>query len=215
MNLDDFEAHLNHIAPGFRCYECGDRDEKLVFIARVDNRIRPAANASMLVLMEHLLGSVSEAMKPFYMKHDGVLMYDDRLETKWSGGVFRSAGMKFFPVENWEQTTQDMQDMLSDMGWKTDDTPNGMIRGVAFGEIPHSGNYFAVETEGTNVGKVFYIDHDDCQGEPIAQSFQEFLDSIVLDPVDFMNRHGCYTSYSDGITDIQWIPQQYIADLGT
>ena len=48
--------------------------------------------------------------------------------------------------------------------------------------------------------------------EPIAGSFEEFLDSIVANPADFLYRRGCYTRYSDGKTDIQWIPKQYVAE---
>jgi hypothetical protein len=46
---------------------------------------------------------------------------------------------------------------------------------------------------------------------PIAESFEEFLDSILADPADFLNHLGCYTRYSDGKTDIQWIPKEYVA----
>jgi hypothetical protein len=39
MSLVDFEAHLKHSAPGFRCYRCGDRTEESTFLARVKNEV--------------------------------------------------------------------------------------------------------------------------------------------------------------------------------
>ena len=38
------------------------------------------------------------------------------------------------------------------------------------------------------------------------------MDSIVANPADFLYRRGRYTRYSDGKTDIQWIPKQYVAE---
>src|SRR5262249_28444794 len=99
-----------------------------------------------------------------------------------------------------------------EMGWSEEDMPDWLRQGIAFAEIPHSANYFIIQPNGEDAGKVFYADHDDFQPAPFANSFEEFLDSIVANPADFLNRLGCYNRYSHGKTDIQWIPKEYVPD---
>ena len=84
-------------------------------------------------------------------------------------------------------------------------------QGIVFGEIPRSGNYFLLPPSGEHGGQVFYDDHDGFHEEPIAGSFEGFLDSIIADPADFLYRLGCFARYSDGKTDIQWIPKEFVS----
>ena len=102
MGLADFEAHLKHLASGFRCYDCGDRAEKATFLARVKNQIKPPADEHALTNINKLLGSAATPVKQFYAEHDGVLMYKDSLTSRWSGGEFEAAGVAFFPVKEWQ-----------------------------------------------------------------------------------------------------------------
>ena len=91
-----------------------------------------------------------------------------------------------------------------------DEMPEWIMQGIAVGEIPQSGNYFVIQPNGEDAGKVFYANHDGFEPESIADSFEEFLGSIINDPANFLYRMGCYTRYSDGKTDIQWIPKEYV-----
>jgi hypothetical protein len=205
MSLAKFEAHLVQQASGFRCYACGDRKEKATFLARVKNHLKPPADQSALYTIDKLLGAAGTKIKQFYAKHDGVLMYEDTLWSRWSGGDYKTAGIAFFPVDEWQEKSYEMR-----KGWPLEDMPVWLQEGIAFGEIPHSANYFVIQPRGTNAGKVFYRDHDDFREKPIAGSFTAFLNSILADPADFLNRLGCYTLYTDGKTDIQWIPKEYV-----
>jgi hypothetical protein len=211
MSLADFETHLNHTAPGFRCYRGGGRTEEPAFLASVKNRMNPPADMLALSTIDNILGVAGAMIKQFYAKHDGVLMYEDSLSTRWSRGEFVAAGVAFFPVSDWKKKSAEMRDSLLSMGWSGDDMPDWIRQGIAFGEIPHSANYFVIQTSGEHAGKVFYADHDDYQPDPIAGTFEEFVDSILADPADFLNRLGCYTRYSDGKTKTQWIPKEYVA----
>ena len=58
--------------------------------------------------------------------------------------------------------------------------------------------------------KVFYANDDDDQDEAIAGSLGELPESIVADSADFLFRIGCYTRYSDGKSEIQWIPREFV-----
>src|SRR5438105_2599738 len=124
MSLADFEAHLKHLAPGFRCYACGDRAKKVTFLARVKNRMNPPADKHALSNIEKLLGSGASTIKQFYAKHDGVLMYEDTLSRRWSGGEFQAAGVAFFPVAEWQEKSNEMRESLAAMGWSQEDMPD-------------------------------------------------------------------------------------------
>jgi hypothetical protein len=215
MSLADFETHLNDAAPGFRCYDCGDCSETPTFLALVKHRVNPAADEAALSTIDKLLGAAGTTIKQFYVRHDGVLLYEDTLTTRWSGGEYAAAGVAFFPVSEWHDKSAEMRESLLDMGWSEDDVPDWLRHVIVFGEIPHSANYFVIQPSGEHAGKVFYADHDDYQEDPIASSFEEFIDSILADPADFLNCLGCYTRYSDGKTEIQWIPKQYVTGIGS
>jgi hypothetical protein len=212
MRLADFEAHLNHPAPAFRCYRCGDRTERPTFLARVRNQVNSPADQLALSTIDKLLGAAGATIKQFYAKCDGVLMYQDTHSTRWSGGEFEAAGVAFFPVSEWQGKSAEMREGLLTMGWSADDMPEWLRQGIAFGEIPHSANYFVMQPSGEDAGKVFYADHDAFEPDPVAGSFEEFLDSILANPADFLYRMGCFARYSDGKTAIQWIPKEYVAE---
>jgi hypothetical protein len=101
---------------------------------------------------------------------------------------------------------------MTAMGFEEDDMPDWFHRGVVFGEIPRSANYFVIQPSGDGAGQVFYCDHDDLRTEPIAESFEDLLRMIVKEPPGFLYQCGCFTRYSDGKTDIQWIPKEYVPD---
>lgn len=211
MSLAEFELHLNDPAPCFHCYNCFDRDEKPVFVARIRNRINSPADSMALSTIDLLLGASANAIKQFYAKHDGVLMYEDSQLKRWSAGTYRAAGIKFFRVNEWREESEEMRRSLVSMGWDEKDMPDWLRQGIAFGEIPQSANYFVIYPSSGSAAKVYYADHDDFQPNAIADSFEEFLRGILDDPADFLYRMGCYTVYSDGKTNIEWIPRHYVA----
>jgi hypothetical protein len=179
--------------------------ERLDLTARVSSDLNPPASAELLAVIESQLGEAGEPFKQLYSLHDGMTLYrDSRSDT---------AGISFFPVEEWSARSQDMRDDLTSMGWPDDEMPVWLKEGIAFGEIPHSANFFVVGV-GEDAGKIFYADHDDFRDAPIAENLEEFLDRIRSDPADFLYQCGCYTRYEDDETDIQWIPKEYVADVG-
>ena len=204
MSLADFEIHLNHPAPAFRCYACGDASEELAFLARVKNRLNPPATDEDIAELDALLGGQFDDAREFYKRHNGLLLYEDTRSD--------AAGLELFPIGEWRYRSEGMREQFAEMGFEESDDPDGLLKGIAFGEICHSANYFTFQTTGPHSGTIFYISHDDWQNEPIAHSFSDFLALIVRDPAEFLYDAGCYTRYSDGKSDIQWIPKEYISD---
>jgi hypothetical protein len=211
MSLADFEAHLKHPSPAFRCYAAGNRAKNASFLAAVRNEVNPPADDRALSTIEKLLGSAAATVRQFYAKHDGVLLYQDtRLARRRAGPQFYAAGVAFFSVNDWEHNSKEMRERLVAIGWSLEEMPGWLQEGIAFGEIPRSANYFVIQPSGENAGNVFYANHDAFEQDPLAGSFEEFLDSILADPANFLYRRGCYTRYSDGETDLQWIPKEYV-----
>ena len=140
-------------------------------------------------------------------------MYEELAPSGWRDGL-QTAGVTFFSISDWKAKSAEMRDSMAAMGFSDDEMPSWFSHGVVFGEIPRSANYFVIQSFGKSAAKVFYADHDDFNVEPIAESFDEFLGRIIANPADFLLRMGCYTRCSDGETDSQWIPAEYVADGG-
>ena len=203
MSLDKFETHLKDPAPGFRCFRCEDREKKLDLLVRVYHTIeRRASQNSLVDLLVHL-GNDFPEVREFYSKHNGMKIY--------SNSVANTNGIVFFPIKEWEDYTEVMRERFDFMDG-VEETAN-FFKGVVFGEIHRSANYFVFVTEGPHKGAIYYADHDDVRRKPLAPSFGAFLESIVRDPAQFMYDLGCHIRYSDGKTRSQWIPKEYVSDV--
>jgi hypothetical protein len=165
--------------------------------------------------IEQLLGPAARTIKEFYANHDGVLMYEDSVSSHWSGGEFKAAGIAFFPVGDWRRKSNEMRETLLEIFNSAAATPAWLLQGIAFGEICHCANYFVIQPKGEDAGKIFYAEHDGFDTHSVAGSFGGFLDSILAGPAEFLYRYGCYTRYSDGKSNIQWIPKEHVASVGT
>jgi len=204
MSLERFDAHLRDPAPGFRCYACRDRSETLKLLALVKNVVGKPGSAKAIAAVAKACGPASQVIKRFVQLHDGVVLYRDSKSD--------AAGVEFFKSAEWQSRTEEMRESMTAMGFEEHDMLEWFHSGVVFGEIPHSENYFVLQPNGDEAGRVFYCDHDDFKTEVMAESFEEFLSMIVKDPPGFLYECGCFTRYSDGKTDIQWIPKEYVPD---
>ena len=64
------------------------------------------------------------------------------------------------------------------------------------------------------MGKIFYADHDGWYESPFAEDFNGFLLHVTQEPARLLAKEvGCFTRYSDGKTDTQWIPEEYFVDV--
>ena len=140
MSLERFNAHLRDPAPGFRCYACGDRSEKPDLLATVKNLIGEPGSATAIAAVTDACGAGLSALERFVRLHDGVLLYRDNKSD--------AAGVEFFKATDWQSRTQEMRDSMTAMGFEEVDMPDWFLRGVVFGEIPHSANYFLIQPNG-------------------------------------------------------------------
>lgn len=202
MGVSEFFGHIRDPAPGFRCFDCRDRSESLKLLAHVSNILSGPATSAALTQIDTLLGPAGAAFKALYSHHDGLTLYLDSRSD--------AAGVEFYPIRRWACRSKEI---CEEFAWLEDHMPEWFRKGVAFGEIPHSGNYFLVATLGPDQGKIYYADHDAWEDAPLAQNLGDFLDLIRTDPAGFLYVRGCFTRYFDGETSIQWIPKEYVAHV--
>ena len=194
---------LGHPAPGFICKGAGGARAKK-FLAKIKHEVAGPASATNLSKLKEMIPSNSQQLLAFYKSHDGLTLYKDT--------VGDAEGVELFAVEKMEEGTVELRDWLDMIEEEVD--RNKLKSAVAIGQVPQSGNYFAMPVEGPGVGKIFYVDHDDWRDEPFAESFDEFVTRITTSPAKLLAQDlGCYARYSDGRTDIQWIPEDYFPDV--
>ena len=192
-------------APGFRCCAAGDKSGNS-FVASIRHIVNQPASSASITEIRNTLGSHADPVAAFYEHHDGCVLYRD---TKSD-----AAGIEVFPVEQWADATDDMRDWLDHLADEPESDPDHILTGIAIATVPHSGNYFVMPVEGPSAGKIFYADHDGWYESAFADDFAGFLARVTRDPVKLLAEDvGCYTRYSDGKTDAQWIPEEYFADV--
>ncbi len=194
--MEEFIKHLADSNPCFICYHTrGDEASELT--VEVDHLIKQGASDSDLEqFASKLTGDVSEIIE-FYRMHDGAELYRHN----------EMPSIEFYQLVDIDEQNESWRvwfDMLDE-----DDLQEFQKYGVAFGEVSCSGNYFI-----WHEGKVYYSNHDGEEDDPLANTFNEFLNLIAKNPASFLYDMGCYTRFSDGKTDLQWIPKEYVSGSG-
>lgn len=197
-----FQEMLRENRPAFRCYAAGDRAEALAFTAFVRHVLNPPATAAALAEFDSQFGGACQSLRELLSSHDGMVLFCDTRSD--------AVGLELFPIADWPARTAEMRESMEAMGFDLADMPQWFDSGIVVGQIPQSANYFVVGTTGESTGKLYYADHDDFAEDPIADDAESLVSSLIADPAQFMYDRGCYTRYSDGTTETQWIPKQYL-----
>ncbi|NOS71408.1 MAG: SMI1/KNR4 family protein [Verrucomicrobia bacterium] len=202
MSLQALEQFAKSPAPGFRCFASGDESGSR-FLASVRHILNPPGSSASIAQIRETLGSHAAQVADFYQHHDGFILYRD---TKSD-----AAGIELLSVEQWVEATDDMRDWFD---LTPEEDPDHIVTGISIATVPHSGNYFVMPIEGPSAGKIFYADHDGWYEAAFADDFTGFLARVTREPVKLLTEDvGCYTRYSDGTSDSQWIPEEYFSDI--
>ncbi|MBF0375954.1 MAG: SMI1/KNR4 family protein [Desulfamplus sp.] len=189
----------------FVCEGAGGKSDKR-FTAGILHKLNQPCNSKELEYIKSILGNFSHQFMEFYKNYNGALLFCDSLSD--------TAGFELAPVADWERLGEEMRawyDLLDDEEREIDEF-DWLNDGITFGQVPHSGNYFVLALSGSNKGKIIYSDHDGLEPTVYADSLFEFLEKIISNPVNEIEHLGCYARYSDGKTNIQWIPIQYLVN---
>jgi len=200
--MNSFTELTKAPAPGFKCYAAG-KESGPRFIVAVRHILNGPASAKALAQIHKMLGAYADQVATFYKQHDGIVLYRDTKS--------QAAGIELLPVAKWEAATEDMRDWF-DLDPEND--PDHIVTGISIATVPHSGNYFVMPVDGPTAGKIFYANHDGWYESAFADDFNGFLERVSRDPVKLLaDDVGCYTRFTDGQTDAQWIPEVYYADI--
>lgn len=205
MSVQLIEDLLSAPAPGFRCYSATNKSGER-FFARVRHILKEPASSAAISRVRQFLGRHAPDVAAYYRIHNGFVLYRD---TKSA-----AAGIELLPVERWDDATDDMRGWFEHLADEPGNDPDHILTGIAIGTVPHSGNYFVMPIKGPSAGKVFYADNDGWYESAFADDFYGFLSRLVREPAELLSEElGCYTRYSDGSTDAQWIPEEYFRDI--
>lgn len=205
MSSQIFEEFAKAPAPGFRCYAAGGESGSR-FLARVRHDLNGPASSASVVQIRQILGSHADKVAAFYQRHDGFVLYRDTMS--------EATGIELLPVEKWDEAANDMRDWFEHLADNPENDPDHIFTGIAIATVPQSGNYFVMPVEGPTAGKIFYADHDGWYESAFANDFDDFLVHVTWEPVKLLAEEvGCYTRYSDGKTNAQWIPEKYFPDV--
>ena len=193
--MQDFLRHINLDNQKFKCYLNSDKKESLNLAVDIYNILKNGATSNDILLLQELIPNNNEQIVELYKIYNGIKLY-------CSGNA---SGLEFYAINDLKKLNEEWKESFS--YYNEEELYDFQKYGVAFGEISHSGNYFILYN-----GKVFYSDHEEWDEALIGNSFDEFLSKIVTDPADFLYKMGCYTRYSDGKTNGQWIPKVFTAN---
>lgn len=201
----DLLKHLQDTAPGFLCCRREDEREVPKRAWPVSHSIGRAARDRLLSRLKRLLGTEAAPWIELYGLMNGLGLY--RNEREHLGGV------TLFPLGRWEQETRTMRRRYRQMFEENfDDSPGTPLGGVAFAEVPRSGNYFTVQVSGRSRGRIFLVDHDGWTTDPVARNLPRFLGQILADPAAFLYSLGCPLRFTDASGE-EWIPVRYHAGV--
>ena len=188
----------------FRCRPAGRKGASERFLARVGHYLHSPTRPGELSQIKRQLGACSSDFESVYARHDGFVLYRDTLSD--------AAGVELLPVRAWAEITESWRAEIQDgMDNEEDERLTRSLSCSIFGKVPHSGNYFAIQTSGSEAGQIYYTDHERMAPDPFAPDFAAFILRIISDPVRLLTKElGGFVRYSDGITSTQWIPDEVI-----
>jgi hypothetical protein len=196
MSLDLFLRHLSDPRPRFECAPAGPPQDIRVDV-NISHRLRPAASGSAITDLRRAISPPNPEVEALYSVHDGMDLYVQG----------STVGLALHPVSTWGAATKSFREDAAASGRLVDELYDFEREGIVIGEPPHSGNVLMLYE-----GRVHYSDHDGGDDTPLAETFGAFLQRIAADPPQFLLDLGCYARYSDGRSDTQWIPVQYLHD---
>jgi hypothetical protein len=196
LSLDRFLANLADRHPRFECEPAGPPQDIRTEV-EISHRLRPPASRSAITELRRAMTPPNPEVEALYRVHDGMDLYVQG----------STVGLALYPISSWAAATKSFREDAAASGGLVHELYDFEREGIVIGEPPLSGNVLMLYQ-----GRVHYSDHDGGDDTPLAETFGAFLQGIVADPPQFLLDLGCYARYSDGRSDIQWIPMRYLHD---
>ena len=188
------KALRSHLALKNPRFECWDLERKHSLTVKLRSAVGKPATVRELKSLQKLAAREYAALEPLYREFNGLTLHMHR----------DTAGLAIAPIRELSAFADDSNTLL--FGDEAEHYPF-QREGVPFATIVASGNYFVIHK-----GKVYYSDHDGGDDSVWGTDLEGFFRRALRDPPRFLYDAGCYTRYSDGKTDTQFIPETFIHD---
>ncbi len=188
MKLTDLEAAIRRHGGNFHCERVHD-DTQEKTIAFVHHVTPPSG-----------LEGVPDVgrLRDLYETVGSVVFYLDEK----SGDAARHLAP---PVE-WEDLRASFLDWLDDLDEdeRDDLVPDWVDTCVVVGEVPHSGNYILVATEGPDAGRVFEFDHDGFEFTLQGEDMIDYVEQILEPDAALLTNFASHMRFIEGDSNVQW-----------
>lgn len=181
--------HLKLARPRFLCR---DVEERVKLTVDLENTIGQPASAKQLANLQRIAGAAFATLAPLYKEFNGLAFHRNGA----------TAGLVVASIGDLKYLNTEWRDWFTDV--PAEELYEYQRDGFAFATIACSGNYFVVSKD-----RIFYSDHDSGDDRPWADTLDGFFARALQDPARFLQEAGCYTRYSDGLTDKQYIPVSF------
>lgn len=137
-------------------------------------------------------------LREFYSTFGSILFYHDS-ETG-------DAGKYLAPIESWAELQEYFSGWLEDLGdeEREEILPEWVETALVIGEIPQSGNYILVPTEGAEAGHVFEFDHDGFEFRHEAASLREYAEHLINPNSAKLTEIAAHMRFIEGDAMVQW-----------
>lgn len=204
MDFEHLKEFLNKPKQRFLCIAAGQPKSK-VFTATITHQVTTPLTKNELAEIDPQL----KQMIDFYKNFGSIRFYCDTLSNA-------SAYYIANPNE-WGTLKKYFNEWLKDL--KKHElkklVPDWVSGSIVFGEIPQSGNYYLMPLSDHEKGKVFEFEHDGFEFIEIAPDFNSFLQRLTSVNNSLLEEIGGHTRYSDGKSDLQWMPTNYTFSEGS
>jgi hypothetical protein len=188
------KALRDHLALKNPRFRCRDTSEQHSLVVDLTSTLNPPASAPALDDLKALAGAEYVFLAPLYKDFNGIFFH----------GHGETFGLVVAPIEELREMATDYRE-----SFYVDEADLYPFQrdGVAFATIFQSGNYFVCYR-----GRIYYSDHDGGDDGVWGEDLESFFARALSDPPKFLLDVGCYTRYSDGATDRQFIPEEFLHD---
>lgn len=183
-------------------FKCENSKDEELMVFKTYSTLNPPASDEELKTIENRLGEYAKEFIDFYQNYNGATFHHtDRIG---------ESSIEVYSVDFWDTAMGWVNDWYKDL-WDNDreefeDRLDWLDDCVVFAEPTDSANYFIFALTGRYKGKVIFCDHDGLEVNVYAETFNQFLERYLSDPVKEMQYLELNTIYDDRVTDKQWMP---------
>ncbi len=178
------------------------------YLAPIEHELGKPATKEELRFLKYLLGTHADPFRDLFARHNGFALYCEPKSKIIRDSQTKAIGVAIFSIRSWKRATNAMKKRIQPFAQRD---PYNAILGIAFGKVPHSGNFSVILTNPPHAGKIAYTHDDGSYVTLFANSLGGFIKRVTTSPIKLLRKDfGGYFSLSDGTTIEKWLPEKAI-----